>query len=83
MAVSVQSAIDAEKLNAFVGRMLGDLGALTNAVLVHVGDQLGFYKAMTRSGPMDSGALAKQTGTFGTAGARMVVGAGSARLCHL
>jgi SAM-dependent methyltransferase len=63
MAVSVQSAIDAEKLNAFVGRMLGDLGALTNAVLVHVGDQLGFYKAMTRSGPMDSGALAKQTGT--------------------
>jgi SAM-dependent methyltransferase len=63
MAVSAQSAVDSAKLNAFVGRMLGDLGALTNAVLVHVGDQLGFYKAMTKSGPTDSGALAKKTGT--------------------
>jgi len=26
-----------------------DLGALTNAVLVHVGDQLGFDKAMTKA----------------------------------
>src|SRR6266702_4689866 len=63
MAMSAQPAIDREKLDAFVGRMLGDLGALTNAVLVHVGDQLGFYKAMTQSGPIDSTALARKTGT--------------------
>lgn len=63
MATSVQTAVDGAKLNAFVGRMLGDLGALTNAVLVHVGDQLGFYKAMMNSGPTDSKALARQTGT--------------------
>src|ERR1700676_365783 len=63
MATSVQPAIDEARLRAFVGRMLGDLGALTNAVLVHVGDQLGFYKAMTKSGPIDSTALAKKTGT--------------------
>jgi hypothetical protein len=63
MAMSAQPAIDEARLNAFVGRMLGDLGALTNAVLVHLGDQLGFYKAMTKSGPIDSAALAKQTGT--------------------
>jgi SAM-dependent methyltransferase len=63
MATSAQSTIDGAKLNAFVGRMLGDLGALTNAVLVHVGDQLGFYKTLTKSGPMNSSALAKQTGT--------------------
>jgi SAM-dependent methyltransferase len=63
MAMSAQPAIDGARLKAFVGRMLGDLGALTNAVLVHVGDQLGFYKAMTKSGPMDSTELAKQTGT--------------------
>ena len=63
MAISAQPAIDEARLRAFVGRMLGDLGALTNAVLVHVGDQLGFYKAMTKSGPVDSTALANQTGT--------------------
>jgi hypothetical protein len=63
MAMSAQPAIDEARLNAFVGRMLGDLGAVTNAVLVHIGDQLGFYKAMTKSGPIDSAALAKQTGT--------------------
>src|SRR5436190_11394939 len=58
-----QSAVNAEKLNAFVGRMLGDLGALTNSVLVHLGDQLGLYKALSKSGPVTSAALAKQTGT--------------------
>jgi SAM-dependent methyltransferase len=63
MATSAQPAIDGARLNQFIGRMLGDLGALTNAVLVHVGDQLGFYKAMAKSGPTDSTALAKQTGT--------------------
>src|SRR5437870_3271538 len=58
-----QSAVNAEKLNAFVGRMLGDLGALTNAVLVHVGDQLGLYKALVASGATTSTALARRTGT--------------------
>ncbi len=59
----VAQTVDPEKLNAFVGRMLGDLGALTNSVLVHVGDQLGLYKALAESGPTTSQALAKQTGT--------------------
>ncbi len=57
------STVDDAKLNAFVGRMLGDLGALTNSILVHVGDQLGFYKALAASGPTDSISLAKQTAT--------------------
>ena len=38
MTTSALNAIDGAKLSAFVGRLLGDLGALTNAVLVHVGD---------------------------------------------
>lgn len=63
MPDSIQSAVDPEKLNAFVGRMLGDLGALTNSVLVHVGDQLGLYKALVRSGPTTSAELAKMSGT--------------------
>src|SRR6266480_3004519 len=58
-----QSTVNPEKLNAFVGRMLGDLGALSNAVLVHVGDQLGLYKALVASGVTTSTALAERTGT--------------------
>ena len=63
MSETAQAPVNPEKLNAFMGRMLGDLGALTNAVLVHLGDQLGLYKALARSGPTTSAALAKQTKT--------------------
>lgn len=55
--------VNTEKLNAFMGRMLGDLGALTNSVLVHLGDQLGLYKALAESGPTTPATLAKQTET--------------------
>src|SRR5262249_52529107 len=60
---AAQPPVDETRLNAFVGRMLGDLGALTNSVLVHVGDRLGFYKALVSSGPTDPKALAQRTGT--------------------
>ena len=62
MSTTSQPPVDEAKLNAFVGRMLGDLGALTNSILVNVGDRLGLYKALVKSGPTDSVALAKQTG---------------------
>src|SRR3954468_23195151 len=58
-----QAAVNPQKLNAFVGRMLGDIGALSNAVLVHVGDQLGLYKALAESGATTPAALAQRTGT--------------------
>jgi SAM-dependent methyltransferase len=63
MTTAAPPVVDEAKLNTFVGRMLGDLGALTNSVLVHVGDQLGLYKALAKSGSTDPSALAKQTGT--------------------
>ncbi len=63
MSENAQATVNPEKLNAFMGRMLGDLGALTNAVLVHLGDQLGLYKAMAIAGPTTSAALASQTRT--------------------
>ncbi len=63
MSETAQAAVNPEKLNAFMGRMLGDLGALTNSVLVHLGDQLGLYKALAKSGPTTPAALAKQTET--------------------
>src|ERR1019366_6306173 len=57
------AAIDEARLNAFVGRMLGDMGATISAALVAVGDRLGLYKAMAEAGPMDPAGLARRTGT--------------------
>jgi SAM-dependent methyltransferase len=59
----MQGAIDEARLNAFVGRMLGDMGATLSAALVVVGDRLGLYKALAESGPMSVAALARRTGT--------------------
>lgn len=40
------AAPDPDKLNAFLGKLVGDLGAATSAALVLLGDRLGIYKAM-------------------------------------
>ena len=55
--------IDEAKLNAFMGRAVGDMGAAIHAVLVLLGDRLGLYKAMASGGPMTSSELASRTGT--------------------
>jgi SAM-dependent methyltransferase len=55
--------IDEAKLNAFMGRAVGDMGAAIHAVLVMLGDRLGLYKAMANNGPMTSSELASRTGT--------------------
>jgi SAM-dependent methyltransferase len=56
-------AIDEAKLNAFMGKMLGDMGAAAGGALIIIGDKLGLYKALAASGPMTSTDLAKKTGT--------------------
>ncbi len=63
MANAPQQMPDEAKLQAFMGRMMTDMGALTNAILVHLGDQLGLYTALLESGPATPGELAKRTGT--------------------
>ncbi|BCM18738.1 class I SAM-dependent methyltransferase [Mesorhizobium sp. J8] len=52
-----------DKLNAFLGKMLDDIGAAMNASLVHLGDKLGLYKALADGGPMTPSELAGRTGT--------------------
>ena len=42
------SALDGERLNAFLGRMVGDLGAIATGALVVLGDRLGLYRALRR-----------------------------------
>ena len=58
-----RAAIDESKLNAFVGKMLGDIGAVASAVNVIVGDRLGLYRALAEGGPQTASELAKRTGT--------------------
>jgi 2-polyprenyl-3-methyl-5-hydroxy-6-metoxy-1,4-benzoquinol methylase len=55
-------AVDEQRLNAFLGRAVGDLGAAVSAVLVSIGDELGFYKALA-AGPLTARELASKTGT--------------------
>jgi 2-polyprenyl-3-methyl-5-hydroxy-6-metoxy-1,4-benzoquinol methylase len=54
---------DQEKLNTFLGRMVGDLGAAATGALVLLGDHLGLFKAMGTGETMTAGDLARRTGT--------------------
>jgi len=56
-------AINMDKLNAFLGQVVGELGATVNAGLIVLGDRLGLYKAMDGAGPISSSELAAKTGT--------------------
>jgi len=55
-------AVDTERLHAFLGKAVGDLGAAISASLILIGDELGFYKALA-AGPLAAAELAKRTGT--------------------
>ena len=55
--------IDEHKLNAFMGQIVGELGATVNAGLIVIGDRLGLYRAMAGAGPMTASQLAERTGT--------------------
>jgi SAM-dependent methyltransferase len=56
-------AINEPKLNELMGRIVNDLGAAINSVLVIIGDKLGLYKAIAEAGPVTSQQLAEHTGT--------------------
>jgi SAM-dependent methyltransferase len=56
------AAPDPEKLNAFLGKLVGDLGAATSAALVLLGDRLGIYKAMADGKAVTPEQLAEKTG---------------------
>jgi SAM-dependent methyltransferase len=62
MAIAAPT-IDEDKLNAFMGQIVGELGATVNAGLIVIGDRLGLYRAMAGAGPMTAGQLAERTGT--------------------
>ena len=55
-------SINETKLNEFLGKAVGDLGAAMSATLMLVGDRLGLYKELAK-GPVTSADLAQRTGT--------------------
>ena len=62
MSTTAQT-IDEAKLNEFMGRFVGDLGAALSAALVVIGDRLGLYRAMADGSPVTSEELSERTGT--------------------
>lgn len=56
-------SFDEQKLNELLGRALVDVGAVSIAPLVLLGEQLGLYRALAEHGPLSSAQLAAHTGT--------------------
>jgi len=55
--------IDMARLEAFVGRAIGEVGAALNCALVVMGDKLGYYRALAERGPLTPAELAEASGT--------------------
>lgn len=53
---------DMQKLDALVGRLVGDLGAAVSGALVVLGDHVGLFKALADGTPQNAAELAKTTG---------------------
>lgn len=53
---------DMDKLNALVGKMLGDLRRAFSVPTVRIGFKLGLFKALAEAGPLTAPALAEHTG---------------------
>lgn len=55
--------VNTDKLQEFLTKAVGDIGAAMSANLVLLGDRLGLYKAMAKMGPVTPAELAKATKT--------------------
>jgi SAM-dependent methyltransferase len=62
MSTAQVPTLDMNKLNAFIGQFVTDLGAAVHAGMVVIGEKLGLYKALAGE-PMTSAQLAAKTKT--------------------
>ncbi|HXI61552.1 MAG TPA: methyltransferase domain-containing protein [Pyrinomonadaceae bacterium] len=58
-----QTAINEEKMNAFLGKVVSDFGASLSSALVYLGQKLGLYQALAAGGPATPAELAQRTNT--------------------
>ncbi|MGB3185659.1 MAG: class I SAM-dependent methyltransferase [Ornithinimicrobium sp.] len=61
--MSNNQEINQQKVEQFVGQVVGDLGATVSSALAHIGHRLGLYRAMAGAGPLTPAALAEKSGT--------------------
>ncbi len=54
--------IDESRLEAFMGQVVADMGAIISAPLMALGERLGLYKAMAHAGPLSSQEVADRAG---------------------
>ena len=62
MSTAQSPALDMDKLNAFIGQFVTDLGAAVHTGMVVIGEKLGLYKALA-NGPVTASELAAKTQT--------------------
>jgi hypothetical protein len=55
--------IDQSKLNEFMMKAVADMAGSIGAMSIILGDRLGLYKTMAKTGPITSEELATQTNT--------------------
>ena len=75
--------VNPDRLNTFIGKMLGDVGAAMNASLMLIGDKLGLYKTLSEKGPFTSAELARGDKYQRTLCPRMARRSGGIRVCRL
>ena len=56
-------SINQDKMDAFLGKVVGDFGAALSSSLVYIGQKLGLYKALAEAGPLTPSELAQRTKT--------------------
>ncbi|MCA1573127.1 MAG: methyltransferase domain-containing protein [Acidobacteria bacterium] len=55
--------INEDKMNEFLGKVVGDFGAALSSSLVYIGQKLGLYKGLAGDGPVTPAELAQKTST--------------------
>src|SRR6478672_10608912 len=64
MATPVQSReINEDRMNQFLGKVVGDFGASLSSSLAYIGQKLGLYKALAAGEPLSAAQLAEKTNT--------------------
>src|SRR6476646_7193967 len=63
MRATKGTLVDETKMMEFVGRAVGDVGAVLGGAMVVLGDRLGLYRAMAGAGALTPAELAARTGT--------------------
>jgi 2-polyprenyl-3-methyl-5-hydroxy-6-metoxy-1,4-benzoquinol methylase len=62
--MALETALDQARIEAFVGRIVDEIGAALNVPLTVIGDKLGLYRAMADSAPVTPAELAERTRTY-------------------